>query len=162
MKFLCVSCDAQMTSVDQAAPGDGTLAIVFRCPECKREVAMLANPMETQMVKGLCVEVGGRSAAQRPLQGVRAHLDTAAAGGVAPSEHEQDAAGAGDAENASGAAGPAPAWSADAETRLGRVPGFVRGMVRQLYVDWARERGIAEITIEVMDEARAELGIEEI
>jgi len=144
MKFLCVSCDAQMTSVDQAAPEDGTLAIVFRCPQCRREVAMLANPMETQMVRGLCVEVGGRSTAERPLQGVRTHL-----------EPEEDEPGAADPD------ARAPAWSAAAETRLGRIPGFVRGMVRQLYVDWAREHGVAEITVEMMDRARAELGLDE-
>ena len=39
MKFLCVDCDAQMESVDKGAPGDGTLAIMFRCPECERSDA---------------------------------------------------------------------------------------------------------------------------
>jgi predicted RNA-binding Zn-ribbon protein involved in translation (DUF1610 family) len=147
MKFLCVSCDAQMTSVDQAAPEDGTLAIVFRCPRCRREVAMLANPMETQMVKGLCVEVGGRSTARRPLQGVRAHLEDDDAEEPEPRD--------------SGGPSTLPGWSEEAEARLGRIPGFVRGMVRQLYVDWARDHGVAEITNEVMDRARGELGLDE-
>ncbi|NIQ59915.1 MAG: hypothetical protein GWN71_43255, partial [Gammaproteobacteria bacterium] len=47
------------------------LAIVFRCPECSRETALLANPMETRMVKGLCVEVGGRTAEREPFEAVR-------------------------------------------------------------------------------------------
>ena len=48
----------------------------------------------------------------------------------------------------------------DAEARLARVPNFVRGMVKRIYADYARERGIAEITPAVMDMARAELGLE--
>jgi len=51
-------------------------------------------------------------------------------------------------------------WSRDAQERLARVPGFVRGMVKKIYADYARERGIAEITPAVMDTARAELGLE--
>ena len=44
--------------------------------------------------------------------------------------------------------------------RLGRVPSFVRGMVRRIYTDWAQERDIRTITPEVMDEARTDLGLE--
>jgi len=55
---------------------------------------------------------------------------------------------------------PRPSWSADAETRLAKVPGFVRGMVKKIYTDYARERAIAEVTPEVMDRARTELGLE--
>jgi len=43
---------------------------------------------------------------------------------------------------------------------LGRVPSFVRGHGQRIYADYARERGIAEITPAVMDTARAELGLE--
>ena len=53
-----------------------------------------------------------------------------------------------------------PAWSQDAQERLARVPNFVRGMVKKIYADYAKERGIAEITPAVMDTARAELGLE--
>lgn len=143
MKFLCVDCDAQMESIGQTAPGDGTLAVMFRCPRCEREVAMLANPMETHMVSSLCVKVGGRTVSEQPFETVRSQLAT---GGE---EALQDVA------PASG-----PAWSEDAEGRLARVPGFVRGMVRRLYSEWARERDIPEITLEVMDEARSDLGLE--
>lgn len=143
MKFLCVDCDAQMTSVDQSAPDDGTLVVLFRCPGCEREVAMLANPMETQMVSSLCVEIGGRTVAAQPFEGVRSKLKT---GGEERLEDVPQV--------------DAPSWSADAEKRLARVPGFVRGMVRRLYSDWAAERGIGEITVAVMNEARADLGLE--
>ena len=55
---------------------------------------------------------------------------------------------------------PRPAWSSDAEARLAKVPGFVRGMVKKIYSDYARERAIEEVTPELMDRARAELGLE--
>jgi hypothetical protein len=51
-------------------------------------------------------------------------------------------------------------WSVDARERLLRVPGFVRGMVKRIYADYAAQRGIGEITPEVMDRARTELGLE--
>ena len=144
MKFLCVECDALMASVDQTDPGDGTLAMVFRCPSCGRSVAMLANPMETQMVSSLCVELGGRKTASQPFEAVRSTLKTG-----------------GEDRLTDVRAAEAPGWSAEAEQRLSRIPGFVRGMVRQLYSEWAAERGIAEITTAVMDEARTELGLED-
>jgi hypothetical protein len=40
------------------------------------------------------------------------------------------------------------------------VPNFVRGMVKRIYTDWARENGVATITPAVMDRARTELGLE--
>ncbi len=143
MKFLCVECDAQMESFDKGVPGDGTLAIMFRCPKCRREIAMLANHEETQMVSSLCVHIGGRATEPQPFEAVRSHLAT---GGDAVF---QEARRADD-----------PAWSEDAQARLARVPGFVRGMVGRLYTDWARDRGIPEITLEVMDTAKTELGID--
>jgi len=144
MKFLCVECDQQMISGEKGAPGDGTLSLLFRCPKCEREIAMLTNPMETQMVSSLCVEVGGRTEPEKPFESIGRQLETGGTG----SAH-------------SDTSGPAPTWSLEAETRLGRIPGFVRGMVRRLYVDWARDREVAEITVEVMDEAKADLGLEE-
>jgi hypothetical protein len=51
-------------------------------------------------------------------------------------------------------------WSDDATDRLARVPSFVRGMVKRIYADWAAERGIPEITPEIMDTARSDLGLE--
>ena len=44
--------------------------------------------------------------------------------------------------------------------RLGRVPSFVRGMVKRIYTDYAVQHGIVEITPGVMDRAREELGLE--
>src|SRR5947207_15144606 len=53
-----------------------------------------------------------------------------------------------------GGRGTGVAWSAEAQERLARVPNFVRGMVKKIYADYAKERGIVEITPAVMDSAR--------
>jgi len=144
VKFLCVDCDRQMTFEERRLPGDGTLAAAFRCPQCGRVVAMLTNPMETQLVASLGVQIGGRTIPAQPLEMVRGMV----AGG------KEDAFDDGKRETGN------VTWSADAQERLTRVPGFVRGMVKKIYTDYAKERGIAEVTTAVMDAARAELGLE--
>lgn len=131
MKFLCVECDQQMAFGERQLPGDGTLAATFKCPSCGRVVAMLTNPMETQLVSSLGVEIGGRTVPAQPFEMIEAMVTTAG-----------------------------PTWSHDAQERLTRVPSFVRGMVKKIYADYAKERGIAEITPSVMDSARSELGLE--
>jgi len=144
VKFLCVDCDRQMTFEERRLPGDGTLAAAFRCPQCGRVVAMLTNPMETQLVASLGVQIGGRTIPAQPLEMVRGMV----AGG------KEDAFDDGKRETGN------VTWSADAQERLTRVPGFVRGMVKKIYTDYAKERGIAEVTTAVMDAARTELGLE--
>ena len=144
MKFLCVDCDKQMAFEERQLPGDGTLAATFRCPTCGRVVAMLTNPMETQLVSSLGVEIGGRTVPAQPLETVRKMVAT----------------GREDAFVEPRAANGTPSWSAEAQERLSRVPNFVRGMVKRIYADYAEERGIAEITPAVMDTARSELGLE--
>lgn len=146
MKFLCVECDKQMTFEERALPGDGTLAATFKCPTCGRVVAMLTNPMETQLVASLGVQIGGRGVPVQPLETVRGMVSTG----------REDAF----AEAPAVATMGGVSWSAEAQERLTRVPSFVRGMVKKIYADYAKERGIAEITPVVMDTARAELGLE--
>ena len=156
MKFLCVPCDEVMTFAERQVPGDGTLVAVFRCPSCEREMAMLTNPYETQLVSGLGVKIGGRTVPEQPMELLRTSLD-----GARP-----DAFVEADARPAPATlAGDVPiagrlVWSPDALERLERVPSFVRGMVKRIYADWAREREIGEMTPEVMDRARTELGLE--
>ena len=147
MKFLCIDCDTQMTFEERQQPGDGTFTASFTCPRCSRRVAMLANPMETQLVSTLGVEIGGRTLDEQPLEFTR----TALAG--------RDDAFV-DEHSLNGARARRPSWSGDAETRLAKVPSFVRGMVKKIYSDYARDRSISEITPEVMDRAREELGLE--
>lgn len=145
MKFLCVECDEQMAFDDRAIPGDGTLAAAFRCPRCGRRIAMLTNPMETQLVASLGVKIGGRTIDEQPLETIRGQV----ASGRPDAFIEEQAPGR-----------ITVRWSPEAEDRLSRVPGFVRGMVKRIYADYARERGIETITPALMDTARSELGLE--
>jgi len=147
MKFLCIDCDAQMQFDERQQPGDGTFAAAFSCPTCGRRVAMLANPMETQLVNSLGVKIGGRTLDPEPMELLRTSV-----AGREDAFAEREAWGAG--------RGRPPTWSTEARERLGRVPGFVRGMVKKIYTDYATERGITEITPAVMDRARGELGLE--
>lgn len=146
MKFLCIDCDAQMNFEERQQPGDGTFAAAFSCPTCGRRVALLANPMETQLVNSLGVKIGGRTLDAEPMELIR----TSVAG-------REDAFEEGAWSEVRGAR---PVWSSDAQERLGRVPNFVRGMVKKIYADYAAEHDIREITPEVMDRARADLGLE--
>jgi predicted RNA-binding Zn-ribbon protein involved in translation (DUF1610 family) len=151
VKFLCLACDRVMDYAERRLPGDGTMAVVYACPDCGREIAMLANPMETRLVSGLGIEVGGRSVPPEPLELARSALEGTAVsasldGGVAGGPGSRSAAQV--------------RWNAAARERLLAVPSFVRGMVKRIYGEYAAERDIDEITPEIMDRARAELGLE--
>ena len=145
MKFLCVECDRQMDFAERELPGDGTLAAAFTCPACRRTVAMLTNPMETQLVASLGVKIGGRTLDEQPMELTRSALR----GG-------RDDAFA----DAPPASASRPTWDDAARARLERVPLFVRGMVQRIYADYAAQHKIALITPDVMDRARTELGLE--
>jgi hypothetical protein len=146
MKFLCLECDVQLTFTERQQPGDGTFAAAFVCPRCGRRIALLANPMETQLVGSLGVRIGGSELDAEPMELTRSTAvtrdDAFEAAPVVPASTSR------------------PQWSADAQMRLGQVPRFVRGMVKKIYGDFAVEHGIAEITPDVMDRARTELGLE--
>jgi hypothetical protein len=129
-----------MAFAERQLPGDGTLAATFKCPKCGRVVAMLTNPMETQLVSSLGVEIGGRTVPAEPFEMIGTMVVTG------PEDGKRETGNV--------------VWSADAQERLNRVPNFVRGMVKKIYGDYAKERGITEITPAVMDTARAELGLE--
>jgi hypothetical protein len=146
MKFLCLECDAQLTFTERQQPGDGTFAAAFVCPTCGRRIALLANPMETQLVGSLGVRIGGSELDAEPMELTRASTV------VREGAFETPPLAAPSLSH--------PRWSADAQMRLGQVPRFVRGMVKKIYGDFAAEHGIAEITPEVMDRARTELGLE--
>ena len=155
MKFVCLECDQVMAFAERQIPGDGTLAAVFACPSCRREMAMLTNPMETRLVSSMGVQIAGREVPEQPLELVRSEL----AGGRADAFVEAADPPVTEPQ-AEGSPAPRLTWSPEALERLERVPSFVRGMVKRIYADWARERRLATITPEVMDRARSELGLE--
>ncbi len=154
MKFLCVECDKVMDFAERQIPGDGTLAAVFTCASCDREVAMLTNPMETQLISSMGVKIGGREVPAQPMELARTSLEGGRDDAFVLSE---------DIPLASGESAAAPVrvvWTPEATGRLERVPSFVRGMVKRIYTDWAREKGVSEITPDNMDRARTELGLD--
>jgi hypothetical protein len=111
---------------------------------------MLANPMETRMVSGLGIEVGGRTVPPEPLELARSAMDTV------DDPTRGDGAMAGEPGRRPGQV----RWNPAARERLLAVPSFVRGMVKRIYGEYAAERDIEEITPEIMDRARSELGLE--
>jgi DNA-directed RNA polymerase subunit RPC12/RpoP len=145
VKFLCIDCDEQMRFEERKQPGDGTFAAAFECPRCGRRIAMLANPMETQLVESLGVKIGGRTLEPEPMEMVRGSVVARDGAFV---------------DESPGGAGTRPRFTEASQERLARVPSFVRGMVKRIYTEYAAERGIPEITPDVMDRARTELGLE--
>jgi hypothetical protein len=167
MKFLCLDCDDVMVFAERQIPGDGTLAAVFTCGSCKREMAMLTNPMETQLVSSMGVKIGGREVPAQPMELARTSLEGGRDDAFVLSEDIPlaiaESAPASPEHEAEGSVAPAGrvVWTAEASGRLEKVPSFVRGMVKRIYTDWARENGVSEITPETMDRARTDLGLED-
>ncbi len=168
MKFLCVACDEPMALRETRGPDDGSMTLVFGCPACGYQVAMLTNAMETQMVRALDVKIGGRTVPAEPMERVRATLahqrDDAFAAAPSPAQEQPG----GSKCPFSGVVAEAfarqeqPAgfvWSAEAEARMARVPAFVRPMARKGVEDYARQQGYAEITPAVMDEVKGRFGM---
>jgi hypothetical protein len=75
MKFLCVPCDSPMKLQTIGPPEGGSLSVVYSCPECGYEMAMLTNPFETQLVQSLGVRIG-------PERGVGASSVASASAGA--------------------------------------------------------------------------------
>ena len=164
MKFLCLDCDDVMAFAERQIPGDGTLAAVFTCGSCGREMAMLTNPMETQLVSSMGVKIGGREVPAQPMELARTSLEGGRDDAFVLSEDiplaSGDTATPGEGEGAGETIVGRVVWTAEATNRLERVPSFVRGMVKRIYTDWAREKGVSKITPDNMDRARTELGLE--
>ena len=151
MKFLCIACDTVMEFAERQIPGDGTLAAVFECGSCDREVAMLTNPMETQLVSSMGVKIGGREVPAQPMELARTSMEGGSEDVFDPTdEPAQDQV-----------AHPLRVtWTSEAVGRLDNVPTFVRGMVKRIYTDWAQQNGVNEMNPKIMDRARSELGLE--
>jgi hypothetical protein len=139
MKFLCVACDEPMKLSSTAAVDGGSLTVLFSCPTCAREVAMLTNPWETEVVQSLGVKIGpgGETQGSRcPFSGVVREVEEAAARGEG-----------------------GLAWTATALERLQNIPEFVRPMARQGVEHYARSQGRTLVDEGVLDEARERFGM---
>ena len=158
MKFLCVPCDSPMKLQTVGPPERGSLSVVYSCPECGYEMAMLTNAYETQVVQSLGVRIG-------PSTGLVAGPESDA-GASATSGTKCPFAAMIPATEATIGAVPGQAveplpvrWTAAAEARLLKVPEFVRPMARTGIERFARERGAVEVDEQILDAARDFFGM---
>jgi Proto-chlorophyllide reductase 57 kD subunit len=148
MKFLCVPCDSPMKLQTLGPPESGSLSVVYSCPECGYEIAMLTNAYETQIVQSLGVRIGpatGESASSTSSTGCPFAAMMPATEG-APTMVE------------AGEPIPVP-WTAVAEARLANIPAFVRPMARTGIERFARERGAREVDEKILDAAKDFFGM---
>jgi hypothetical protein len=146
MKFLCVPCDSPMKLQSVAPPERGSLSVVYACPECGYEMAMLTNAYETQIVQSLGVRIGPAEAtAQASAKGGCPFSAMIPGSEEAPSRHASEPL--------------AVRWTAAAEARLAKIPEFVRPMARTGIERFAIERGAAEVDEGLLDAAREFFGM---
>lgn len=172
MKFLCVECDEPMALEEAHGPDEGAMTVVFQCPSCERETAMLTNPMETQVVRSLGVSIGEEESSSEPMEMVRSSLAEQGDGAAVDASADGESTAAGDdsgskcpftdvVESAAEEedASDEPAWTEEAEERLASIPSFARPMARKSIEQHAEEEGYAKIDAEVLDEVKGQFGM---
>ena len=149
MKFLCVPCDSPMKLQTVGPPERGSLSVVYSCPECGYEIAMLTNAYETQIVQSLGVRIGPAEAS----------AEAGAPGGGCP--FSAMIPGMEGTERAPAGAQPSTAvrWTPAAEARLANIPEFVRPMARTGIERFARDNGAVEVDEKILDAAREFFGM---
>jgi hypothetical protein len=129
-------------------PESGSLSVVYSCPECGYEMAMLTNPFETQLVQSLGVRIGPDASGT---------ASTRAAGSNCPFAAMMPAAEGAPPDQARE---PIPVrWTSGAEARLANIPEFVRPMAKTGIEKFARERGSLEVDETILDAARDFFGM---
>jgi hypothetical protein len=152
MKFLCVPCDSPMKLQSVSPPERGSLSVVYSCPECGYEMAMLTNTFETQIVQSLGVRIGPEIGAEAPSTGSAITSGTGCPfTAMIPTEGEARPGQAGESIPVR--------WTAGAEARLAKVPEFVRPMARTGIERFARENGALEVDEKILDAAREFFGM---
>ena len=152
MKFLCVPCDSPMKLQTVGPPEGGSLSVVYSCPECGYEMAMLTNAYETQVVQSLGVRIGPESGAGASSTGSATTSGTGCPfPAMIPTVEGAQPGQAGE---------PIPVrWTSGAEARLANIPAFVRPMARTGIERFARERGALEVDEKILDAARDFFGM---
>lgn len=147
MKFLCVPCDSPMKLQTVGPPERGSLSVVYSCPECGYEMAMLTNAYETQVVQSLGVRIGpaaGEAASSTSGAGCPFTAMIPGTGDVKPGVPGE----------------PMPVrWTAAAEARLANIPEFVRPMAKTGIEKFARDRGALEVDEKILDAAKDFFGM---
>ena len=141
MKFLCVPCDTPMKLQTVAPPDRGSLSVVYSCPACGYEMAMLTNAYETQVVQSLGVRIGpGQATADASTTGGKCPFP-----GMMPATEKAAESGI--------------RWTSAAEARLTNIPEFVRPMAKTGIEKFAQERGAVEVDEKILDEAKEFFGM---
>jgi hypothetical protein len=128
-------------------PERGSLSVVYSCPECGYEIAMLTNAYETQVVQSLGVRIapdGGESPS---------------GGSGCPFTAMVPAMEGGEARSHQNGEPIAVRWTAAAEARLANIPEFVRPMAKTGIERFAREKGAVEVDETILDAAREFFGM---
>jgi hypothetical protein len=156
MKFLCVPCDTPMKLQNVRPPERGSLSVVYSCPECGYEMAMLTNAYETQVVQSLGVKIGPQVEAGQATSGLRAET-SAEAGGSCP--FTAMIPGNGEVKPSMAGEPIRVRWTAAAEARLANIPEFVRPMAKIGIEKFAQERGALEVDEKILDAAKDFFGM---
>jgi len=181
MKFLCVDCDSSMALTETRGPENGSMTVVFTCRSCERQIAMLTNAQETQMVHSLGVKIGGRKSEPSPMETIRGSLVGASGDGsgsesTSAPEVENSGATQESSDEEVGAKCPFSSmvvegmagevakpegiqWTPEAEERLKNIPSFIRSMVKRGIEDHAKAQGVTLIDKEVMASVRENMGM---
>src|SRR5688572_17673681 len=158
MKFLCVPCDSPMKLQAVGPPERGSLSVVYSCPECGYEMAMLTNAYETQVVQSLGVRIGPENGTGASSTG-SATTSGCPFPAMIPAEGEERPFDAAQGGPGQGGEQIPVRWTPAAEARLANIPAFVRPMARTGIERFARERGVLEVDEQILDAARDFFGM---
>jgi hypothetical protein len=145
-------------------PERGSLSIVYSCPECGYEMAMLTNAYETQVVQSLGVRIGpegGSDGSSRlRAEGAATSAGCPFADMIPPATPKPLGEAGGTEKEQRQVTDPnSVRWTAAAEARLANIPEFVRPMARTGIERFARERGALEVDEKILDAARDFFGM---
>jgi len=146
MKFLCVPCDSPMKLQTVVPPERGSLSVVYSCPECGYEIAMLTNAYETQVVQSLGVRIGPATDAAATTSAGKCPFPS-----MVPSTD-----GTGEVRAVESIS---VRWTPAAEARLANIPEFVRPMAKTGIEKFARDRGAVEVDEQILDAAKDFFGM---
>jgi hypothetical protein len=132
-------------------PDRGSLSVVYSCPECGYEMAMLTNAYETQVVQSLGVRIG--------TDRLRAEGGSASPAGASVEAGGKCPFSAMIPGTEAASEPMSVRWTAAAEARLANIPEFVRPMAKTGIEKFAMERGALEVDEKILDAARDFFGM---
>ena len=138
-------------------PERGSLSVVYSCPECGYEMAMLTNAYETQVVQSLGRRPADRGRSGEPPRAEGASASQASSGGSCP--FTAMIPGNGEVKPSVAGEPIRVRWTAAAEARLANIPEFVRPMAKTGIEKFAQERGALEVDEKILDAAKDFFGM---